>query len=377
MADSGALIGLSRSDLEQSLETLEMMAGEIGASVIVVKEIEVPPAMVAFADKVSAYIDPKTGKWTEKMSNKRFRTNYRRERTSAGTETDADMTDTDDDPSTLGTPNFPPDGTREAAQVSFTHYLSSANPDRPSPQSSPFIAPLDDDLALFCMDPEPEFADDSDSDDKDTKEDQGVAFIADSDVPDFSLDIEISSVFKPRPFRRRVDHAGAGVFGGKQGRKVQKPKDRKPWKPPSPPIAVSLPSPDSLVPSKQEDKALLRRQTRDKRREERRLVHASANIVIGGAAVAKDDTALPVKDLRCDRTGLEHDATDLAVGLRNLHVSAGPAKVVVDEAPSPAIHAAAVEINSANDPRLIVEALVVRKMSMEEGFLDLAGFSLA
>ena len=42
VADSGDLIGLPREELEQSLETLEMMAGEIGASVIVVKEIEVP-----------------------------------------------------------------------------------------------------------------------------------------------------------------------------------------------------------------------------------------------------------------------------------------------------------------------------------------------
>ncbi|KAG6888049.1 hypothetical protein C0995_010910 [Termitomyces sp. Mi166 len=40
VADSGALVGLPRAELEQSLETLEMMAGEIGASVIVVKEIE-------------------------------------------------------------------------------------------------------------------------------------------------------------------------------------------------------------------------------------------------------------------------------------------------------------------------------------------------
>ena len=37
VADTGALIGLSRGDLERSLETLEFMAGEIGASVIVVK----------------------------------------------------------------------------------------------------------------------------------------------------------------------------------------------------------------------------------------------------------------------------------------------------------------------------------------------------
>lgn len=35
-------MGLSRSDLEASLETLEMMAGEIGASVIIVKEVKLP-----------------------------------------------------------------------------------------------------------------------------------------------------------------------------------------------------------------------------------------------------------------------------------------------------------------------------------------------
>ncbi|KAG6815649.1 hypothetical protein H0H87_012661 [Tephrocybe sp. NHM501043] len=49
VADSGALVGLPRAELEQSLETLEMMAGEIGASVIVVKEIEVPAAMAGLA----------------------------------------------------------------------------------------------------------------------------------------------------------------------------------------------------------------------------------------------------------------------------------------------------------------------------------------
>lgn len=42
VADSGHLVGLSRADLEASLETLEMMAGKIGASVVVVKEVEIP-----------------------------------------------------------------------------------------------------------------------------------------------------------------------------------------------------------------------------------------------------------------------------------------------------------------------------------------------
>ncbi|KAE9402247.1 hypothetical protein BT96DRAFT_564447 [Gymnopus androsaceus JB14] len=44
VSDDGDLVGLSVGDLEASLETLEMMAGEIGASVVVVKEVEVTAA---------------------------------------------------------------------------------------------------------------------------------------------------------------------------------------------------------------------------------------------------------------------------------------------------------------------------------------------
>src|ERR1700761_6760939 len=46
VADSGQLVGLTRENLERSLATLECMAGEIGASVIVVKEIDVPSRVV-------------------------------------------------------------------------------------------------------------------------------------------------------------------------------------------------------------------------------------------------------------------------------------------------------------------------------------------
>jgi hypothetical protein len=45
VADSGALVGLGRVELERTLETLECMAGEIGASVVVVREIEVPKGL--------------------------------------------------------------------------------------------------------------------------------------------------------------------------------------------------------------------------------------------------------------------------------------------------------------------------------------------
>ncbi|KAG8886995.1 hypothetical protein FRB98_000678 [Tulasnella sp. 332] len=42
VSDFGDLVGLSRNDLEASLDTLDRMAGELGATVIVLKEIELP-----------------------------------------------------------------------------------------------------------------------------------------------------------------------------------------------------------------------------------------------------------------------------------------------------------------------------------------------
>ena len=400
VADSGALIGLSRADLEQSLETLEMMAGEIGASVIVVKEIEVPPAMAAFADKVSAYIDPKTGKWTEKMSNKRFRSGYRAgESTRSGTETE---TDTEDSFSLLSTPDYPP--ASRAAVLTYDNRQPASDPERPSSQSSPFIAPLDDDLALFSMEPEPEFEEEVDDDDK-----ENDALPADPDVPDFSLDIEISAVYKPRPFRRRTPHPpGASVFSRKQGRKgLKQSKDKKQgWD------AQAHPTPDATettqIPNRQEAKALLRRQARDRRREEKRktlLIRAGSGDVLDGSTVGQDETLLPVHDASVDVAKLADDAADLATDLENLHVAVETAKVVVDETPtpdevvpptpalteatltnelaSPALAeatlpdvAADAPAYDAKEPRLIVEALVVRKMSIDEGFLDFGGFSV-
>ncbi|KAG8942668.1 hypothetical protein FRC04_003569 [Tulasnella sp. 424] len=46
VSDSGELVGLSRKDLEASLDTLDKMAGELGATVVVLKEIELPPGGV-------------------------------------------------------------------------------------------------------------------------------------------------------------------------------------------------------------------------------------------------------------------------------------------------------------------------------------------
>nr|GAT58287.1 predicted protein [Mycena chlorophos] len=55
VADSGILVGLPRAELEASLETLEMMAGEIGASVIVVKEIERTAALATYFGRLDGH----------------------------------------------------------------------------------------------------------------------------------------------------------------------------------------------------------------------------------------------------------------------------------------------------------------------------------
>ncbi|PIL27252.1 hypothetical protein GSI_10396 [Ganoderma sinense ZZ0214-1] len=288
VADSGALIGLSRTDLEESLETLEMMAGEIGASVIIVKEIEVPPTIAALADKESGYTNPDTGEWTRKMRKRPLAVGLHYSdavdgSTSATTtevETDFSYTEcTDVDDASL---SFPPLG----HGLSMTAFLGSAttlshrpirtNPSRPTAQSSPFIAPIDDDLALFSMEPEPAFQDES------PETDTPASGVMADDELDLVVGVEvglgprrasfagleIAAVFKPRPVRHRARPGASLALGPTAGRHVKrynKTKEKKvhPWQ------QKSTATTGQGEVSK-EEKALQRRVARDKKREEKR-----------------------------------------------------------------------------------------------------------
>lgn len=394
VADSGALIGLSRADLEQSLETLEMMAGEIGASVIVVKEIDVPPAMVVLADKVSEYIDPETGEWTEKMVNKRARVlPYDMDADSTyatpsatDCETDTSVTDfTDvDEPSEISTPSYVPDG---PAHFSYSSHLLTSNPERPTAQSSPFIAPIDDEIALFSMEPEPAYTPD---------DEQPVPEVTlEAPTVSFDINIEISSVYKPRPMRRRSQPSSTNNFIRRGVKAKTKERRQQPWQlqsnlPTKPP---AIGADGVAIPNKQETKALHRRLARDKRREEKRkalvVLAETAGTSVESASVATtvDDTA-----------PLRHDETaELVAGLNRLLVSARTTSIqsdpVVEDCSDDPPSITPVDLSDpgpeeieagqvthtkeiSKEPRLIVEALVVRKMSIEEAFLDFGGFSL-
>lgn len=402
VADSGSLIGLTRNDLEQSLETLEMMAGEIGASVIVVKEIEVPPLMVALADKLSGYLDPETGEWADKMLSRRPKGVLASEdhlSSTPGTATEPDTAESSDfeDVDTITTFTTPADSSRASPQPFDAFDASSrllkanpSNPFRPTAQSSPFIAPFDDDLALFSMEPEPSLDDDElRLDSVPTVEVDGSGI---------SVDLEIASVYKPRPMRKRAPVVYAFPPPG-QGKRGRKSKERKtqPWQTaprasPAPVVDVQPLPGDAAAAVNKETKAALRRQARDKRRQERHQAFVAS--LSGDVTVPAPQSIAESADTKQLVSGLEHmhvavqsapqpppvaaataTAQPMTDGVdEDLAVLARAADKLAQLGPSvDALLTDRAPVTMGMESRLIVEALVVRKLSLEEAYLDFGG----
>ena len=283
VTDDGLLIGLPRGHLEQSLETLEMMAGEIGASVVVVKEIEVPRELAGLNEKFAAkYIDFDTGE-------------VRR----AGSKSPSSPVPPGDSiPSTTGTST---ESESEQDSASDT---------------------------IFSVDPEVE-----------------------TDRPSApTIDLEISSVYKPRPIRAHASfltaHAEIVRHRGHHGKKKHKQKHGiTSFIIPTPDVSPSLMV--TAIPTKQQTKQAWRQQAKDKRNDARR---AASNIT--------RDTV--------------HSAADALIpALGGLHVSVDPSSTLpTGDAQTTAAQPAPVD----DGPRFIIEALVVRKLSLEEAFLDFTGF---
>jgi hypothetical protein len=138
--------------MEETLGTLEEMAGEIGASVIVVKEIEVPA-------EVSGVVEDWGGDGGKRRSRRQLMNED--SETTTTTETELETTDADDD-----------------------------------------FATTSSHVEVFCMDNE-----------------EGDPLSLDGAA--LTMDLEIATVYKPRPFRRRVtstmqDHSDRRKGKGKK-----------------------------------------------------------------------------------------------------------------------------------------------------------------
>ncbi|KAF8634049.1 hypothetical protein AX17_004313 [Amanita inopinata Kibby_2008] len=367
VADSGALVGLSRAEMEMSLETLEMMAGEIGASVIVVKEIEVPEAMMeAVKAQQAAGILLGEEKWmrTKKRNGK-----------GARVKADEGAEETDGDNEGL-------------------HQSNGC-------------------AAIFSMDlAEPE----------DAEDEQGLLMTGDTQ-PLLIVDLEISSVFKPRPFRTRLRSTQSANRVGKN--KWQK-KQYKPSFLLASQSGTRNDDGDSTVKLTQDEGATLAEQGRNPRnrrqiKDQTRLMQ-NPNFLPSPSPSPSPMAPTPPPTQTVLATAEETDV--LLSGLEGLHVSIDmnedmssvgvfmePEMKVFPRTPAPTPAAAGTQVKAmeakedmedddvfsaitrrqggntgrghdANDKwseedgkRVIVEALVVRKMSLEEAFLDFEVFS--
>jgi hypothetical protein len=259
-----------------------MMAGEIGASVVVVKEIEVPRELTGLNEKFAAkYIDFDTGEVRRADSR---------------------------------SPSSP---------VPLGHSIDSATSTSTESESEQDI--ISD--TIFSVDLEVE-----------TKRSSST------------IDLEISSVYKPRPMRARASfltaHAETVKQRGHHGKKKHKQKHGI--------TSYTIPTPDAsslmvtTIPTKQQTKQAWRQQAKDRRTDARR---AASNIT---------------------QDSVQSAANALIPALDCLRVSIDPSSTLLTDDDTQAAAAQPAPVDDG--PRFIVEALVVRKLSLEEAFLDFGGF---
>ncbi|KAF8623765.1 hypothetical protein AX15_006207 [Amanita polypyramis BW_CC] len=422
VADSGGLVGLSRTEMEMSLETLEMMAGEIGASVVVVKEVEVPEALVvAVKAQQAAGLLLGEERWS--------RTRRRRDGKEVG---GGDKTPTTTETTATDTTDMEGEHEEEEGDLSATVMLCKPV-SRKSSDSEP--------VPVFTMELEPETEDPAENADGEQEQEPE----SEPGIPSIVIDLEISSVFKPRPVRTRVQSAHL------MNQAVKNKRQNKQYKPPYHQGGKRVE--DQVEGTKKGGRH--RRQHKDRKRivvpglgpgrvpntippladmgKDSGFVSPSPSpsaVSVEPPAVALatvEETDALVSNLESLHVSLKIEGNMLGVGLFMAPPTPAPTpastKVVEVQAdPEPFIfvakHAdATVEVEETGDgdgdddddvfptvpatgvirvggvgpgtgsgggegvkeedegKRIIVEALVVRKMSMEEGFLDFGVFS--
>ncbi|OJA07804.1 hypothetical protein AZE42_03422 [Rhizopogon vesiculosus] len=360
VTDSGVLVGLARREMEETLGTLEEMAGEIGASVIVVKEIEVP-----------ADVGGVVGGWGRDEGKRCRQRQLMSEDSETTTETELETADADDD----------------------------------LPAASSHVE-------VFSMD-------------------EGDLSLS-SESAALTVDLEIATVYKPRPFRRRV----TSTVQGHPDRRISKGKKPKHLlahtrtQPNShsehhthhshhsnlhnhPVHAVPTHATEFQAHIASESNQSKGRTSRNRRREAKRtplLQHVPAIRIDMGELVSdlesfhvtlqSEDSSASVppevepcthEDARFNG-GLDSTAADSFLSKPKPDIvethsapsshrqsepltngfDSPPTEIMLRSSKSPTA-----EIMKASlGPRLIVEALVVRKLSLEEAFLDFGGFSV-
>lgn len=333
VADSGQLVGLTKEHLDQSLQTLDEMAGEIGASVIVVKEIELPAALLEASRQTGA---------TGKIADGAMR--MRKTKVAEYVESSGFLADTESQSSPRD--KYSEDADKENDGDSPCTEISVSS-------SSPIDSHLvqTDRLNIPCL---KRLAEDSDSYDSDS----GV----------FICDLEIQSVHKQRPHRRRTPV---------QDSPAQRPQINSSFD-----LDLSLlhvPSSPVDVPIKS-----VRKTEKWRRRELNRTPKLQVPSEGTSTGDSEPSSAVDTVALRSHSKALD-DLADAASLLSFMDAPPLERSSPLGNSPLDSGSFSLSGLNSRTkatefyrhslledkgERRFIVEALVVRKMSVEETFLD-------
>ncbi|ETW75394.1 hypothetical protein HETIRDRAFT_482121 [Heterobasidion irregulare TC 32-1] len=328
VADEGALVGLTPLHLAATLDTLRAMAAEINAEVVVMKEIEVLGATVREED---AREFAKKGR--DKGTSAKVKTRNVFPKASPASFTSASSAVSSSLNSTVSlTPDLYYDVPAFGSDFSAS----------PSPPTVPISTPADHDpvpsikvdidesLALFSMDPEPEF----DETDISAFVDHQLYDPRPTDKPrDFLVDT--------RPFTTFEYYTNAAIS-------APAPVNVKPGVSWSLPVGSPLGISHGAEPYKPNSKSEKRRVARDLRRAQRKKALEDPSLDVVHACIEPSVTPSPTN--ATDATVID-GSEELAQALSALQMS--------DNADEP------VHIR-----RIIVEAMVVRQLDLEEAFLD-------
>ncbi|PVF96671.1 hypothetical protein CPB86DRAFT_708635 [Serendipita vermifera] len=369
VADSGELIGLTKEEMEATLETLENMAGELGASVVISREIEVRGRLSALViESVNGMGGAKDSNGTPSSLNSLSSTSGISGEASC-TDTEASETEATDDTDgnatdspTTGEPNVDPDEIIvRSAPVPIAHSFLRRHKGKStkSRQREDTLRPID-----FV--PSQGEADSSLALDDFKEEDDGD--------PQFGA-FDMSSLGEELPTEKKPS------LDPTRPPKSKPPKDSKPPKASKSKGSKAANAP--FVPKTPEEiaqKIADKRNKRDRRREERKRalldpVYDHSHLMTQDGLEGGIDYEKLIGD----------EAEDMYASLHSLNGPASPSgdslmNSIATLKPPPGtsnLGAIVPSLSNANafaQPRLIVEAIVVRKAGFGRGFVDLSQF---
>ncbi|TFY78540.1 hypothetical protein EWM64_g5471 [Hericium alpestre] len=333
VSDSGALIGLTQDALQGTLETLQAMAADLGARVVIVKEIELMGVGVRVEDE-KEFSKKKRDRDRDKEKGRvkaKFRESPQPTTPALGPSSVASTASTITSitaSSFSSTLSFRADSDTDS--VGLTADCSPSSSPSPfsaavcTPEDGPFVpaieVDLDDSLALFSMDPEPDMD------------------LPDTAVP-HSVFEDIAGVAKgpvlvqpstpPAPLYQRPEFGASAPLLGSR----------------SPPLAI---------PHRTISKAEKKRINRDVQRAERQDVLGTAASTAPAGLVPFAEQ-LPAVEVVMPGEGTSTDEAILCEVLQSLEIGDPPEKATCTT-------------------RTIVEAMIIRQLNVEEAFLNFTAF---